>query len=431
MAERTPADIAAALERRPARRLARAATRLAERLVGREGPSRLPHALTWRLRGRIWRTRSIEVFPGRQRSQPQDRAGDRRRLLLVSNDLSLSGAPQLVVEMAQLLAEGGAAVTVASPSDGPQRGVLTAAGVTVIVDPSLDQANPALMRAVAPVIDAAICNTVATAPSVEVLTPAVPVIWYIHEVSLLAEMLAADTGLDRSLSLPARLWTGSELPATLLRPYRSDVAVVPYGVDRLPTDGQVRAVAADRPLRLSVLASIESRKGQDLLLDALTRLAPEVRDQLRVALYGRTLEREFGDALAVQAATLPQVTIGGALDRDGYRAAMLAADAIVIPSRDDTLPLTSLDALGSGRVLICTATTGTARYLTSGVDGFVAAEPTAEAIAATLTEAITRAGDWPVIAAAGQATFARVFSRAAFAARIGAELDAIVPAGAA
>lgn len=424
MVRRTPADLAIALERRAARRLICAVARVAERLADRESPGRLRHALRWRLREWISQVRPITVHRG------AGRPTEGRQLLLVSNDLSRSGAPQLVVEMAQLLTEGGASVTVVSPTDGPQRAVLTEAGVTVIIAASIEQTGSTLIGKFIPILDAAICNTIATAPAVATLAQAVPTIWYVHEVSLLEEMLAADTSLDRTLRSPARVWAGSELPAALLRPYRPDVAVVPYGINRLATDDiPVRIIATDRPLRLVVLASIETRKGQDLLLDALAMLPSDIKEQLQVTIHGRVLEPDFGDALRDRAAMLANVTIRGALDRDGYRAAMLAADAIVIPSRDDTLPLTSLDALGSGRVLICTATTGTAHYLTSGVDGFIAAAPTAAAIATTLIQAVGRAGDWPAIAAAGQVMFVDCFSRGAFAARINAELDAITSSG--
>jgi glycosyltransferase involved in cell wall biosynthesis len=98
----------------------------------------------------------------------------------------------------------------------------------------------------------------------------------------------------------------------------------------------------------------------------------------------------------------------------GYRAAMLACDAVCVPSRDDTLPLVSLDALGAGRVLMCTATTGTAAYLADGTSGFVAAAPDADAIAAMLARAVADRARWEEIAADGRAVFDRAFGQAPF-----------------
>jgi len=114
------------------------------------------------------------------------------------------------------------------------------------------------------------------------------------------------------------------------------------------------------------------------------------------------------------------------LNADGYRAELLQCDAVVVPSRDDTLPLVSLDALGAGRILMCTATTGTAAYLASGASGFVARDASAAALAEMLTTALTATSSWPEIAAGGQEVFRRSFSRDAFARVLGDAMDGLV-----
>ena len=410
MDRRTPAGIATALDHRLTRRLARGAAGFVERLLEHDTMRRMPYAITARLR------RLAHRAPPRIRVHGPGATG--RQLLLVGHDLSRSGAPQLLLEIARLLVADGAAVTLATPEDGPLREPLVAAGVTVVIDPLLLRRPERLLPELAGAVDAALCNTFVTAPAVAVLAPGLPVIWYVHEVSALAERLTADASLRDTLALPARLWAGSELSATLLRKARADVEVVPYGLDPIATRKDARPVAKERPVRLAVLASIEPRKGQDLLLAAIEHLSDAERGLLEVAIHGRTLDTAFGNALHTRAETLSVVSVDGALDTDGYRAAVLACDAVVVPSRDDTLPLVSLDALGAGRLLICTRTTGTAAYLENGISGFVAPEPTAAAIAATLAEAIARVDDWPTIAAAGRAVFARSFSKDVFAARL-------------
>ncbi|SOB81096.1 Glycosyl transferases group 1 [Sphingomonas guangdongensis] len=405
---RTPAAVAAVLDAGWMARAARGVSALLNGALGHRLSRHLPGALTGRLH------RLAARVPPRTTVHGSGAPG--RQYLLVGHDLSLSGAPQLLLEIARLLVADGRAVTLMTPEDGPLRTPLVEAGATVIVDPLLLRRPERLLSVLAGSVDGALCNSVVTAAAVTALAPRTPVIWYVHEVSVLQDRMAADPALGAAFALPARLWAGSELSAALLRPMRDDVEVVPYGLDPIAA-AQPIASPSQRLLRLASLATIEPRKGQDLLVAAVAMLAPAVRAAIHVDLYGRMTHPEFGADVCAAAAGLP-VTIPGSLDRDGYRAAVLACDAVVVPSRDDTLPLVSLDALGVGRVLICTSTTGTAAYLENGVSGFVASEPTAAAIATALKEALARREDWPAIAAAGRAVFARHFSKDVFAARL-------------
>lgn len=427
----TTASIAAALDRTSARAARRLVSNIARLLADSE---------RWRLPGRVQRRLrlvaerappAITVFGASPDGRP--------RVLLVSNDLSASGAPKLLFEIALMLIGWGWSVTVLSPLDGAFRALLVAAGATVIVDPALEvdrsiEHGPSpLLAALAPVTDILICNTIDTFPAVQTLAVRVPTLWYIHEVSLLRHRLNTAPGVTVALGLPTLLWAGSELPAAILREARHDVAVVPYGLDPLGdttevSDGDAGGVEADRPLRVAIFGSYEPRKGQDLAVAAMASLAPAVRAQVRLTLYGRVLFPDFHAALERGAASLPEITVAGELGPDAYRQAVLDADAVLVSSRDDTLPLVSLDALGAGRVLLCTATTGTSAALRPGESGFVAAEPTAESIAAMLTEAIARRRDWPAIGEAGRAVFAATFSKAAFAERLNTAVALLRPA---
>ncbi len=409
MRRRTLDEVARSLDRSPGRRLRRAGAALSGRIVG-SGRLRLPGRVD-RLLRRIEKARPFTHVHGGADG------GDGKRALLVTNDLSASGAPRLVYEIALLLLAAGHQVTVLSPKDGPFRQRLFEAGATVILDSDVEKASSRLLAAAAPLIDFALCNTIVTEAAVARLAPRVPLIWFIHEISLLSAMLDRDPKLKALLARPTMVWAGSELPAAILRPLRPDVEVMPYGLDPIGMGG-TPGVPADRPVRIGIFGSYEPRKGQDLAAEALALLPAGSRARVRLVMHGRILFEDFHDALVRRAATMPEIALGPALDAGPVREAMLACDAVLMPSRDDTLPMVTVDALGCGRVLLCTRTTGTAAYLRHGADGFIAEEPTAASIAQALEEALARRGDWPSIGEAGRALFERTFSKAAFADRI-------------
>ena len=135
-------------------------------------------------------------------------------------------------------------------------------------------------------------------------------------------------------------------------------------------------------------------------------------------LYGRPHDLPFAAAITDIARPEPRIEIGGELDFDGYRAALAAADIVLCPSRDDTLPVVSLDALAAGKILVVSQEVGTSAYLEDGVSGFVLPRNHPEDIAETLSRIAAARIRWPEIGQAAQRVFREHFSTGRFAGRL-------------
>lgn len=342
------------------------------------------------------------------------------RVLIATNDLSRSGAPLLVFEIARLLADCGYQPVVVSPADGPFGRDLRAREIPVLIDPGLND-RPMWLTQLADIAHLAICNTVDTAGVVAAIAGHVPTLWYLHEVSLLRDRLGVDL-VRRAIGDAATVWAGSEVCAEIIRPLRGDVATVPYGVEPL---GDVPQADPARPLRVAVFGSIEPRKGQDLAVEAYRLLDPAERSDLSLRLYGRRLDKDFAKTVLQQAAD-SGIDYGGELDRTAYVVAMRETDAVLVCSREDTLPLVSIDALGLGRMLLLTPTVGTKTWLTPGRDAIIGPECSASGVAAVLRDALAASVQGKAMGQAARATFDACFGPDAFKQRL---LDAIASLG--
>ena len=333
-------------------------------------------------------------------------------VLLISHDLSGSGAPRIVFEMARVLRDAGHFVVVASPADGVYRERLNAIGVPVIIDELLLRQHPSLER-LAKNFDLVIANTVVTWPTIKLLGEAVETYWYIHEISLLQNLLNIQPEIKDAFPLAKRVWVGSDHAAALVLPHRPDAVILKYGVKPL---GDVKdELAIGRlPLSVSLFGSYELRKGQDLAIAAFAALPPEYRSKLRLNLFGRVLDENLFHTVELAARGLHEVTIKTEIPYEQYIEELLASHAILVASRDDTLPFVSIDALGAGKVLMCTNTTGTSSYIEHGVSGFISTSPEPQAIAAMLREVIDRASELPTIGLNGRKVFNAEFSASAF-----------------
>ena len=401
-------------ERPIGKRVARAVVRgLAKSLDGRiRSNPRWPIA---RFVRRLFDWSRSEVIVLRSASTEQPRS---RHALLVTHELSSSGAPKIVFEIAAVLRSAGFGVAMISPSTGPLSPSLIDLGVTVIIDPRAFDPGARALRSLGMAADVVVCNTVVTRDAVRIVHGSAPILWYLHEVSLIEALLSQSPSLPADLALATELWCGSELSARLVRPSRPDTKVVPYGLLPLTRQSSDQDPPTDPSrIRICVFGSIELRKGQDLATAAIRLLPVHERNQVELILYGRVLETAMVTEIERLSVGLA-VRFGGELAPDTYRQAMLACDVVLVSSRDDTLPLVSLDALGAGRILACTPTTGTAAYLEDGVDGFVAEAPSSIAIAAMLSHILSKRDDWTSIGDAGKRVFAASFSMARFSENI-------------
>jgi len=203
---------------------------------------------------------------------------------------------------------------------------------------------------------------------------------------------------------------------SLVRDYgvpRERVRVVPNGAD--PPD-DVAERDATRRLRVGLGASafkplwvcaarLEEQKGHDVLIEALAEVKRRGLEFL-AALAGEGSRREPLERRVAELSLGEQVRFLGSLPEIGPLLA--AADAVVMPSRWEGLPLTLLEALARGRPVVASAVGGIPEVIEDRVSGRLVPPGDVPALADAL-EWIHRRAD--LAAALGREGAARVRER--------------------
>jgi len=170
---------------------------------------------------------------------------------------------------------------------------------------------------------------------------------------------------------------------------RRQLRVIGPGADRpdelaeVPAARQLRdrlGAQTFRPLWVST-GRLEAAKGQDVLIDALMRLHDRKLDFV-AAIAGDGSLREFLERRVQEAGLESRIHFLGPIESLGPL--LLAADAVVFPSRQDGLPLSLLEAMARGRAVVATDVGGVPDVIEHDVHGLLVPPGDPEALAEAL-----------------------------------------------
>ncbi|HYW54499.1 MAG TPA: glycosyltransferase [Dongiaceae bacterium] len=170
------------------------------------------------------------------------------------------------------------------------------------------------------------------------------------------------------------------------------IVVIPNGVPPVEPDPAARAKAraelglAPDDLAVMVVARLFPQKRQDLAIDAVAALPPELRERVKLILVG---DGPLRDELRVQA-------IGRGLDeqvrfvgfRTDARALLAGADAALLTSAREAMPLAIIEAMLERAPIVSTPWAGAHAMLGDGRYGVIAEAFTPAAVAAALRSAL-------------------------------------------
>lgn len=338
-------------------------------------------------------------------------------LLFVSHDLSLSGAPILLLHLAIWCKRNGMFVLIVAPGDGPLREKYEAAGIPLIIDPLLMAGHESFVK-LARDFDCVLANTIRSGPAVRSAYVAkVPVIWWMHETKVAEHFLREDGKLRSTLVLADVVLAPSERTASVYRPF-TDLSVRRsfYGI---PDAGEGVASYGNgqpRALRFLVLGSIEPRKGQDVFVKAVLSLPPKMRQSAEFHLLGRVMDLEFGARVEKAAAGLANVFLDGSCDHGEAIEAIRRSDVLVCSSRDEALPVTILEALSLGKAVVSTNVGGIGEIFTDGHDALLVRPDDPAALAGAMKRLWESPALVQELGQNGRSTFEKKFTQDRFGA---------------
>ncbi len=294
------------------------------------------------------------------------------KVLLISHELNLTGAPIALQYLANTLSEQGDLPIVMAPNDGGLGEVFCKDGILSMVYPEVYRDDFVLQCA--DLFDLIIVNTIVGAPLIGQLGKTdVPVLWWIHEARVSYEDWIVES-MPKILPDNIHVYcVGAHAKKMLacFRPhYRSKHLL--YCVPDHAFSGKKKSRGIRRQTTFAIVGMQEDRKGFDIFIQAIRMLAPETLAQCRFIFVGRRMHEPTWEALTALLADYPgQVTYTEELKREEMFALYEQIDCLVCPSRDDPMPIVVTEAMLMGKLVICSENTGSAAILKKENAGLV------------------------------------------------------------
>lgn len=338
-------------------------------------------------------------------------------LTLVSHELSASGAPKLIVEIARVAVDEGVQPVVISPTSGPFLDTLVNLGAIVVIDPTVTDyfcASSLVLNASKSIL----VNTAACFRTISRLDHPQRVIWYFHETELIDLLLANARDFAIALGRVGSVWAVGSPTRARLDGVRPDILLVPPGIQPLVGVSRDVSTLDNGILRLALIGGIEPRKGHDIVSDAISSLPRDIAKKISIRAIGAINSPPFAESWLSQIAGLESITYEGPVAPDRVSAILDDVHGVIIPSRDEPFSLVALEALSCGRLVVCSRRCGISAYLTDSLDAYIADQADGPSFSDLLRRVLADSSRWDDVAQAGKRTFFAHFTSAMFAQRI-------------
>ncbi len=347
--------------------LSRYDTEMREQLIGIGIPSSKIVMFADFLKRRVWR--EYKVY-----TEGTGKAGN--HVLIVSNSLSYTGAPIVLMHAARILKEEGYSPVFLSNADGKLRETILDMGIPVIVEKHLETFSCKLQDWIDK-FDFIIVNTLLYHRALLNCNLAgKKVLWWLHE----GENYYSDIRLNPGYKEVAENLIPAGVGFVACEAFEKMFGIKPrslvYGINEIP---KMEAAGRGDIITFALIGSIIERKGTDIFVDAIKKINPLLRERANFLIVGEYVESEksFYDDIKTKIAEMQReipgisVSLSDETDYENMKALYGRIDVVVCPSRVDPMPVVAAEAMSLGKPCIVSDKTGTSGLIKSGVDGIV------------------------------------------------------------
>lgn len=292
--------------------------------------------------------------------------GTKGRILLYSHELSLTGAPRVLYNMACILKQAGYYVEVCSCEEGKLLYEFLLQGIPVTVITSEASRYYLDVKETESRFDLVVVNTVCCYELIQRFANAkVPVVWWLHEVYGVYE----DLKLAEKYFKPAEniyVYGMGYLAAATYKQYFKDNSVkeLVYGIPEFNKRAEDKK--EKNKLVFAVIGNVKPKKGQDILIEAVLSNWNLWKEKAEFWVIGHITEETKN-----RYEELGIVKVFGQLEHSDIEELYKSIDVVVCPSFQESMSIVVTEGLMQKKICIVSDAAGIAKYIDNYQSGLL------------------------------------------------------------
>lgn len=308
------------------------------------------------------------------------RLGKAKKLVLLFNhELTLTGAPRALLNMAISLKKQGCYPVIISWKNGPMSEEIENAGIEAVLDiylySKLKNRNK-LYTDFLSLFDVIVFNTLVSLRFWNYLpqNSAKKIAW-LHEGKEGYGIYANILNLHDIFDKLDKVYSVGKYSKAFADKYirnREKSQILLYGIDDVNVSECRSVNSKDNDIVKFIFpGAICERKGQDILLRALDIIPEKIKSEFVVYLVGQSVDEKIADELKKRASTEKCISFWGNISHTELMKLYTDIDVVLCPSRDDPLPMVCAEAFLFGKTVIVSENTGTADFIENKKNGLL------------------------------------------------------------
>lgn len=287
-------------------------------------------------------------------------------ILLISHELSVTGAPHSLLRQAQYFKNAGHNVDIWTLNGGELEQRYITEGFHPLYIHNKEHEIFFAFKKQNKKYDFILCNTTVTYKAVKALQHYnIPLVWFIRETRLVDEGMDHNSAFAKVFMEFNNIYTVSEYAANIIKKYNQNVRVIHNAIE----DTFSCFSPVDATIKFGFIGSIGPVKGIDLLIDAYLEV---IKVQNNVELYiAGNYNSNLGHTLREKTKNITSIKWLGIVQNEEKERFFNQIDILCMPSLDEPAGLSLIEGAMKGKALITTDTTGANYIVEHGQNGYI------------------------------------------------------------
>lgn len=297
-----------------------------------------------------------------------------KNVLIVSHELSLTGAPITLVQLATTLEQLGYTPIITCPHDGPLLETFIQKNYFIITSYLILETN--LLLSLSSFYRILFINTAVCGPVIKYfINKNQKLIWWIHE-SELSYNKKTINNLPMELSTNIKVFSVGDLAKRTLLKYRNNYQIenLLYSSPDFYNVNLIQSNQLNSKITFAIIGAICETKAQNILCDAIKLLPQNIIENSNFLFVGKNIETDnniMNQILELQNNYPENIKYLGVMSRPEIEKFYYKIDCLISSSIYDSMPIVVTEALLMSKLVVCSENIGSASILEKEKSGFI------------------------------------------------------------